>query len=57
MLSASFCISCSDEGNAGENPKTLNYIEITDANFEAKLIALGIDTDGKINQKILKFDM
>tara|TARA_B100000809_G_scaffold110921_2_gene109499 strand:+ start:33048 stop:33290 length:243 start_codon:yes stop_codon:yes gene_type:complete len=47
-------ISCSKEDELTSEEK--RYITIPDIQFETKLINKGIDTDGIINQKILKTD-
>lgn len=47
-------ISCSDDDRI--EPVNEEYITIPDANFEAHLIDLGIDTDGQVNQQISKTD-
>jgi len=48
-------VSCS---NDDENPKPLNdaYLSIPDNTFEAILIEQGIDSDGIVNQQMLKTD-
>lgn len=47
-------ISCSED-NANESTDDL-YLHIPDANFESKLISLGIDSDNKVNKQMLKTD-
>jgi len=47
-------VSCSSESNTLEGPD--NYLNIPDENFEAILIGKGIDSDGIINQQMLKSD-
>lgn len=47
-------VSCSSESNTLEVPD--NYLNIPDENFEAILIGKGIDSDGIINQQMLKSD-
>lgn len=46
--------SCSQDDEP--QPIDIDYISIPDAQFEARLVDLGIDTDGQINQQILKTD-
>lgn len=48
-------ISCSDS-NSDSNPISDNYLEIPDPNFETLLIEQGIDSDGIVNQQMLKAD-
>ena len=47
-------VSCSSESNILEVPD--NYLNIPDENFEAILIEKGIDSDGIVNQQMLKSD-
>ncbi|KOY53132.1 hypothetical protein [Polaribacter dokdonensis] len=47
-------VSCSSDSNILEEPN--NYLNIPDENFEAILIEKGIDSDGIINQQMLKSD-
>jgi len=47
-------VSCSSDINTLELPD--NYLNIPDENFEAILIEKGIDSDGVINQQMLKTD-
>tara|TARA_R110002126_G_scaffold124451_1_gene266419 strand:+ start:32902 stop:33741 length:840 start_codon:yes stop_codon:yes gene_type:complete len=47
-------VSCSSDNNNLEVPN--NYLNIPDENFEAILIEKGIDSDGIINQQMLKSD-
>ena len=47
-------VSCSSDNNNLEVPD--NYLNIPDENFEAILIEKGIDSDGIINQQMLKSD-
>ncbi len=47
-------VSCSSDGNILEEPN--NYLNIPDENFEAILIEKGIDSDGIVNQQMLKSD-
>lgn len=55
IVAAGLFVSCS---NADETPEPLTdlHLAIPDAQFETKLINLGIDSDGEINQRILKAD-
>ena len=54
VLSFLLMASCSTDN---ENPSPIGmYVSIPDAHFEAELIEQGIDSDGVINQKILKTD-
>ncbi|MDO6437820.1 hypothetical protein Q4534_10395 [Cyclobacterium sp. 1_MG-2023] len=49
--------SCSEDGLISTTPPNQKHItEIPDANFEEKLIELGIDSDGLINQMLLTED-
>jgi Leucine-rich repeat (LRR) protein len=50
----SITVSCSSDINTSDGPS--EYINIPDENFEALLIEKGIDSDGVINQQILKND-
>ncbi|MEP1486980.1 MAG: hypothetical protein ABJK28_00975 [Algibacter sp.] len=52
---ALLCVSCSSDDN-NSNPSDDLYLQIPDAEFESKLILQGIDTDGVINQRMLKTD-
>jgi len=47
-------VSCSSDNNTLEVPD--NYLNIPDENFEAILIEKGIDSDGIVNQQMLKSD-
>lgn len=49
-----FLSSCSSDDTI-EEPTNI-YLEIPDPRFEAKLIELGIDTDGQVNQQMLRSD-
>lgn len=49
-------VSCSKDDD-GTTPINNEFVNIPDANFEAELINLGIDTDGVINQKVLRIDV
>lgn len=55
IISTGFFFSCSSK----ESEEIIEpiYITIPDTNFEEKLIALGIDSDGIVNQKVLKTDV
>lgn len=55
VLSCCFVVSCSDDTNIDGQVDDL-YLYIPDANFETKLISLGIDSDNKVNQQMLKTD-
>ena len=48
-------VACSSDSNSPDPEEEL-YIAIPDASFESKLIEQGIDSDGIVNQKILKTD-
>ncbi|MFT7898721.1 hypothetical protein VBY74_01940 [Tenacibaculum ascidiaceicola] len=52
LLSCCLFISCSSDDNIEEQ----KYLNIPDAQFETKLINLGIDSDGIVNQQLLKSD-
>ncbi|MCL6265991.1 leucine-rich repeat domain-containing protein [Flagellimonas myxillae] len=52
----SLFISCSDSEDADNFDASL-YLKVPDAQFEAKLIALGIDSEGKLDSKVLKADV
>ena len=47
-------VSCSSDNNNLEVPD--NYLDIPDENFEAILIEKGIDSDGIVNQQMLRSD-
>ncbi|WP_282123385.1 hypothetical protein [Algibacter mikhailovii] len=53
ILSSAFILSCSNDD--GDTQDTL-YLEIPDQHFESILIGQGIDSDGTINQQMLKTD-
>ena len=55
ILSTGIFISCSN--NNSEDSIEAIYITIPDQIFEEKLIALGIDSDGIVNEKVLKTDV
>ena len=48
-------VSCSEQNIDDLNPM-LEFVTITDANFEELLISDGIDSDGIVNQQMLKSD-
>ncbi|SHJ09077.1 hypothetical protein SAMN04487911_1117 [Arenibacter nanhaiticus] len=48
-------VSCSNNDET-KNPINDNYLRIPDIHFETKLIEQGIDSDGIVNQQILKSD-
>ncbi|WP_428741088.1 hypothetical protein [Tenacibaculum sp.] len=52
LISCCLFISCSSDDNTEEQ----NYVNIPDTQFETKLINLGIDSDGIVNQQLLKSD-
>ncbi|TDQ27467.1 leucine-rich repeat domain-containing protein [Tenacibaculum caenipelagi] len=52
LLSCCLFISCSSD----EHTEEQNYLNIPDAQFETKLINLDIDSDGIVNQQLLKSD-
>ena len=54
LLLAFMMLSCSNK--EADPIITDNYVSIPDANFEKILIELGLDSDGIINQQILKED-
>ena len=55
VLALFHIVSCSSDD---ETPNPLNdtYLSIPDIQFETKLIEQGIDSDGTINQQMLKSD-
>lgn len=55
VLSCCFIVSCSGDSSTEEQVDDL-YLYIPDAIFETKLISLGIDSDNKVNQQMLKVD-
>ena len=55
IMSLCFIVSCSDDTHMDGQIDDL-YLYIPDANFEAKLISLGIDSDNIVNGKMLKTD-
>ena len=54
-LSCYVFVACSSDDNKVDFEEE-KYIAIPDASFESKLIEQGIDSDGLVNQKILKTD-
>ncbi|WP_397447563.1 hypothetical protein [Polaribacter sp. R77954] len=54
ILLIGITVSCSSDSNNLEEPD--NYLNIPDENFEAILIEKGIDSDGIVNQQMLKSD-
>lgn len=54
-LSCYVFVACSNDDGNSDFEKEM-YIAIPDADFETKLIEQGIDSDGIVNQKILKAD-
>ncbi len=54
-LCACFILSCSYSNNDNELADDL-HLYIPDANFEAKLISLGIDSDNEVNRQLLRTD-
>ena len=55
LLALFLIIACSSDDET-LNPTNDVYLSIPDMHFEAKLIEQGIDSDGIVNQKILKTD-
>ena len=55
VLVLSLTTSCSNDDETS-SPIDNIYIDIPDIHFETKLIELGIDSDGTINQQILRSD-
>ena len=55
VVTLSLILSCSSD-NETVNPIDKVYINIPDIHFETKLIELGIDSEGIVNQQILKSD-
>ncbi len=55
VLSLFFVVSCSKDNEAPE-PITEDYLEIPDIHFETVLVEQGIDSDGIINQQMLRSD-
>ena len=56
LLFSMLFVSCSGDDDSSELPPETNFIVIPDAQFETLLIAAGIDTDGIVNQQLLKVD-
>ncbi|MCL6294064.1 leucine-rich repeat domain-containing protein [Jejuia spongiicola] len=54
VIPSCLIISCSDDNT--NTPSDDLYLNIPDANFEAKLISLGIDSDNTVNKQMLKTD-
>jgi len=54
ILLIGITVSCSVDSNILEEPD--NYLNIPDENFEAILIEKGIDSDGIVNQQMLRSD-
>lgn len=57
LFLAAFFFACSSDDNETtpdpiEDPEPNTAVNIPDVNFEKKLLALGVDTDGEINQQI-----
>ena len=55
LLTLVFTISCSVD-KATLNDMDTVFLNIPDPHFETKLIELGIDSDGVVNQKMLRSD-
>jgi len=55
VLSLLFNMSCASDDQI-PNSRDAIYLSIPDSHFETKLIEQGIDSDGVVNQKILKSD-
>ena len=55
LIACSLFVSCSNDDNKSELETDI-YLSIPDASFETKLVEQGIDSDGIINQRILKSD-
>lgn len=55
ILVGAIMVSCSDD--IIDVSSTSKFIVIPDANFEKELINQGIDSDGIVNQKVLKIDV
>lgn len=56
IITVCLFVSCSSADDDTPEPITDLQLAIPDAQFEAKLISFGIDSDGEINQRILKSD-
>ena len=55
LIACSLFVSCSSDDDKSELETDI-YLSIPDASFETKLVEQGIDSDGIINQRILKSD-
>ena len=55
LISFFLIISCTEDDQPQEQPSP-DFISITDIQFETKLVSLGIDSDGLVNQQLLKED-
>jgi protein phosphatase 1 regulatory subunit 7 len=55
LIACSLFVSCSSDDDKSELD-TFIYLSIPDVSFETKLVEQGIDSDGIINQRILKSD-
>ncbi len=55
LIACSLFVSCSSDDDKSELD-TVIYLSIPDVSFETKLVEQGIDSDGIINQRILKSD-
>ncbi len=55
LLVGAIMVSCSDD--IIDVSSTSKFIVIPDANFEKELISQGIDSDGIVNQKVLRIDV
>ncbi len=56
LLIALILFTCS-KSDSDEHLEANSYTNIPDQNFESRLIELGIDLDGKINQRVLTSDI
>ena len=56
LLIALILFTCS-KSDSDEHLEANSYTNIPDENFESRLIELGIDLDGKINQRVLTSDI
>lgn len=55
LIAAIFVVSCSTT-DENPNPNQDGFLSIPDSHFETKLVEQGIDSDGIVNQKMLKYD-
>jgi len=55
MVACCVLVACSSDSD-NTNPNEELYLAIPDANFETELIEQGIDSDGMVNQQMLKSD-